>query len=99
MTEHTVLFLGLGRLFIFLIQKAPYKDLFKWSFLKELFDCDLCLGWWVYLTLSFAMNEVWFREVYVPVVSQVMTCSVATFGMWLIRQGWDAQFREIVFKE
>lgn len=98
----TVLYLGLGRLFIYLIQKAPYKDFLpKTDFLTQLFSCDLCLGWWVYLALAFILNQHWFEQNigYLPIVSEIITCSVATFVMWLLRQGWDNQFREIVYTE
>lgn len=107
MTARVVLYLAIGRLFIFLLQKSPYKRLVTlWvpadirQHLFELFGCDLCLGWWVYLALAVIMQEIWFTNDigYIPAFSEIITCSAATFLMWLIRNGWDSLFREIVFK-
>ena len=101
-----VLYFAVGRLVIYLLQKSPYKRLVSlWvpadirQSLYELFSCDLCLGWWVYLFLTVTMQEIWFtKEIgYIPALSEIITCSAASFLMWLLRNGWDSQFREVVF--
>lgn len=89
-----VLFLGLGRLIIFLAQKAPY---FKSNrFLNDLISCDLCLGVWVYTALSLVLNyNLFYHDFpYMPIFSECMTGAVAAFVMWLLREGWNAKFRE-----
>lgn len=96
----TLVFLFLGRLLIYYIQKAPYLQFLKVrAFWKELLECDLCLGWWVYLGLSFVLGEVWLVDVfYVPIISQILTTSMASFVMWLIAEGWNSKFRELNVK-
>ena len=94
MTTTGVVYLAIGKLLIYLIQKAPYKDYIKWGFLKDLVKCDLCLGWWVYFVLSVVLKQWWFFA-YQPIISEIITCSTATFVMWIVSRGWDSQFREI----
>lgn len=97
MITKTFAFLLIGRLLIFYVQKAPYLNfLKKWAFWKELLECDLCLGWWVYFGLSIGMREVWLNDIFlIPVFSEFITASIASFVMWLIADGWNNKFREL----
>lgn len=89
--EQFVLFLALGKLVMYLARKAPYKN---WvPFLKELFDCELCLGVWVYFFLSLVLHlHLEFATAY-PLFSAAMTGAVASFVMWVWTDGWNAKFR------
>jgi hypothetical protein len=97
------LFLSVGRLCIFLLQKFPFykfkflKGLFlEGGFLHDLFACDLCLGVWVFTILSafFRLNllEDYF---YIPVVSEFITGGITSFIAHLIRSGYQAQYSVI----
>jgi hypothetical protein len=95
------LYLGLGKLLIYLIQKSPYIRIIKWGFLTDLLKCDLCLGVWVYFGLSLVFQQIWFIHtiVYVPVLSEFLTGCTASFVMWLFSEGWNAKFREYIIKD
>ena len=95
------LYLGLGKLLIYLIQKSPYSKIIKWGFLLDLFKCDLCLGVWVYFGLSFAFGQTWFIHSipYVPILSEFLTGCTASFVMWLLSAGWHDKFSEFVIKD
>jgi len=96
---------ALGRLFIFLIQKSPYV---RWviglvsrersrAFLEELFGCDLCLGFWVYLVLALLFQ---YANVNVnvlgipnaPVISAIITGAITSFVVHVFVIGWRDRF-------
>ena len=101
---------ALGRLFIFFIQKSPY---IRWIiglvkkeknrvFLEELFGCDMCLGFWVYLILAllFQYANVNYINVNVnildvpnaPLISAIITGAITSFVVHLISVGWRDSF-------
>lgn len=102
-TSQEIAILLLGRLIIFMAQKAPYL---KWfgkgknrGFFLELFECDLCLGTWVYIALSLVFHHTWFNEIiYIPLLSHVFTGSAQAFAVWVFRNGWDALFKSYVIE-
>ena len=96
---------ALGRLFIFLIQKSPYV---RWviglvrrersrAFLEELFGCDLCLGFWLYLVLALLFQ---YANVNVnvldipnsPVISAIITGAITSFVVHVFVIGWRDRF-------
>jgi hypothetical protein len=83
-------FFLLGKLLMFLARKSPY---FKRGFLKELFDCELCSGVWVYTILAFIFR-VSFVDTQV-LLSAFITGSIASFLMWVFTAGWNTLFRDI----
>ena len=93
MTSSFALLLAVGKLLIFLGQKFVASNS-KNAFINRLFDCDLCLGTWVYIGLALAFKVAIFQDVYgyVPLVSEVVTGAVATFGMHLLSLGWRMKF-------
>lgn len=103
--SETLTIFALGRLIIFLAQKSPYFKLlasrntkFRAVFL-ELGECDLCLGVYVYSLLSLYFGYVWFTEIwYEPVLSEFFTGASMAVIMWLIRLGWDANFKTYVIE-
>lgn len=99
-----IFYAGLGRLFIFLIQKSPYIKFFvgffkgrSKEFLDELFGCDLCLGFWVYLTLAlifqYANVNVNVLDIpYAPVISAIITGAITSFVVHVFSAGWKDLF-------
>lgn len=99
-----IFYAGLGKLFIFLIQKSPYMKFiigfFKGrskEFLEELFGCDMCLGFWVYLTLAllfqYANVNVNILDIpNAPIISALITGAITSFVVHLISIGWRDKF-------
>ena len=99
-----IFYAGLGKLFIFLIQKSPYMkfiiDFFKGrskEFLEELFGCDMCLGFWGYLTLAllfqYANVNVNILDIpNAPIISALITGAITSFVVHLISIGWRDKF-------
>lgn len=99
-----IFYAGLGKLFIFLIQKSPYMKFiigfFKGrskEFLEELFGCDMCLGFWVYLTLAllfqYANVDVNILDIpNAPIISAIITGAITSFVVHLISIGWRDKF-------
>lgn len=84
-----------GRLLIWLLQtNGLMRPLWRLHpLLTELSECDLCLGFWVYLGLGWfvALPGAWPWP-----VELVILAAVATFTMHLIRLGWQAKFGVVI---
>lgn len=92
------MFFMVGKLCIYMLQIfPPTKKLSqKWEFTKKLFECDLCLGVWVFWFLSYLFNMDYLADYfYVPILSELITGAITSFIMHLISVGWDTKFREI----
>lgn len=96
--EPFLIFGGIGRLVVWILQKSPYRDLFNLigteslrRFLQKLFDCDLCLGVWVYSILAPIM-KINMYHFYVPVVSEILTGISMSFLVWLLVTGFKDRF-------
>ena len=99
-----IFYAGLGKLFIFLIQKAPYTKFiigfFKGrgrSFLEELFGCGLCLGFWIYtflaLLFQYANVNVNILDIpYAPLISAIITGAITSFAVHVFSTGWKDLF-------
>lgn len=78
---------------MYIARKSPY---FKRGFLGNLFECELCLGVWVYsflcLLLDFHLPQ---STTYLPILSEILAGMVMSFSMWLLTEGWNAKFRNI----
>ena len=89
-----------GRLFLFLLRKFPPFRSFmgKWEYSQELFDCDLCLGFWVYLALSpfFKMKIDMIEN---KVVRNTVLAGVTSFLTFLAAQGWKEHFEILVIED
>lgn len=84
-----------GRLIIWLLQT---NDLMRpvWQFrplLTELGDCDLCLGFWVYLVLALFVQLPGVWPWYVEIL---ILAAVASFTMHLVRLGWQTKFGVVI---
>ena len=93
---HFILLLAVGRLLIWLLQTAsPIRWLCRQVRLLSLLDCDLCLGFWVYLFLAL------FLPAFGPwpaLLNVVITAAFSTFVMHLLRLGWQAKFSTVVLE-
>ncbi len=81
-----------GKLLMFFLRKFPLTNrIAKKLHLITLIECNLCLGFWIYLILLF-----WFRvnifDIYYPVLSEIATAVFTSFVMWLLVIGWFEVF-------
>lgn len=89
-----VQYLVLGRLIVWVAQTSGPTRLI-WNlhpFLKELGECDFCLGCWIFpfLAVMFGVNLT--APIYVPFVSEIMTGIATSFAVHLARLGWQTKF-------
>jgi len=92
-----------GKVLIYLFQKSPYSSIIRWGLLKELFDCSLCLGVWVYFILAILLDINLFLEVikYNNITEYFLyfiTGAVTSFLVWVFSAGWDALFSVMEIK-
>jgi hypothetical protein len=100
MIDELVIYFAVGKVSIYLIQKFPLTQKLseKSELLEKLFNCNLCLGVWVYWFLAFLFGLHWQAFIYVPVLSELLFGACASFVMWLISLGWNSQFQTIVIE-
>ena len=98
---HSIIgFLLVGRLVVFVLQKFPLQKVIfigrlfeEGKFLEQLFECDLCLGFWLYSTLSFIYDVNLVTELgYVVIISNILTGALSTFVVHLLSIGWKNKF-------
>lgn len=100
MLSSWIVFLLIGRLFIYLWQQIPLPaSLGKYRAIEKLHQCDLCSGVWIYGILSLCTGlSLWeilgFQSI--PIVSQGVTGGVCSFLMWLLVAGWNEKFNNIL---
>jgi hypothetical protein len=94
-------FCVVGRVILFVLQKASssylkfIKSASRRGFLTELFECDLCLGVWVYSIGAVLLNvNVIYEICKIPFVSQIVSGILVSFLVWVLRNGWDTLFKE-----
>ena len=97
MTVEFVIFLGVGKLVIYTLQKF-LSDNVSNKFVNNLVSCDLCLGVWIYTALAtiYRINILTDVFPYIPVLSQLIIGCVASFVMHLLSLGWREKFSVIV---
>ena len=88
-------YLLIGRLLIWLLQiSGLMRPVWKsHPVLTELSECDLCLGFWVYLGLGWFVTPLDFWPRFIELV---ILAAVATFTMHLIRLGWQTKFGVVI---
>ena len=96
MTAEFLLFLGVGKLLIYLGQKFIHSNA-KNEFINKLFACDLCLGVWIYsiLAMMYKINILSDVFPYIPIVSGIIAGCVASFVVHLATIGWKTKFEVI----
>lgn len=89
-----LVWLGLGRLTIWAIQinGLTRPIISRYAKLKELVDCDFCLGFWVFAILAWAFGINLIAPVYIPVLSESASGLIASFFVHLARIGWTTKF-------
>ena len=97
MTGAFLLYLAAGKLLIWTGQKFIAANLRSWFFTK-LFECDFCLGVWVYVALALLFKITIMTDVfpYVPFVSEAIAGVTTSFLMHLLSIGWREKFAVIV---
>jgi len=92
---YLLLYAGTGRIVIFFSRKFLLNRVIKQGYFRELLECDLCLGFWVYALVSYLcdVNLVSFLPV---VISQALTGMIMSFIMRLVVAGWNAEFSNII---
>lgn len=89
----------MGRLIMFFLRKFPLtawiKD--KSMYIKELIECDFCLGMWVYIALSFLFDLDMYKDVFVgmTIANIIMTGITLSFLVTVFSDGWRARFEII----
>jgi len=102
-------FLLVGKLLVWVLQKFPMQKLFilgrffePGKFLRELFECQLCLGVWVFWGLSFITKTnfvtLLFGRSGLYVFDQWVTGAIASFVVYVFSVGWTTLFSTIVLE-
>ncbi len=91
-----ITYLVLGRLFTWTLQVAGPVRFFtdRTKFTSELFECDFCLGFWVYWFVSSWMEVDFIYEL--PPVPEpfnyFVTALISSFIVHVFRIGWENKF-------
>lgn len=91
-----------GRLVIFLVGQLPATKKMRIEFWNQLFNCDLCLGVWVFFIFCGLFHfEIisGFIGVYVPIVNELLSGAIISFIVHLIVLGWKLKFSEFTIVE
>jgi hypothetical protein len=88
-----ILFSAVGRLLTWLIQtNGLSKPLFDiHPKLTEMKECDLCLGFWVFLAMALIIRKATFK-LWPTWADSIVQAAIATFTVHLIRLGWHSKF-------
>lgn len=91
-----VIYLATGRLLTWLVQTSGLtRPLFdRHPLLKELSECDLCTGFWVFLALS-PRADLGFRP---RALNRVAWAAGGSFAAHLLRLGWHSKFTVTVIE-
>ncbi len=83
-----------GKVLIYLIQKFPLTLYISryWKILRDLVECDLCLGVWVYSLLNLFAFRLTFYSDRSDWIGEIITGSAISFIMHLISIGWKEKF-------
>lgn len=95
MSVEFLLYVAVGKLLIYLGGKAVSP---KGGLIRKLFECDLCLGVWVYTILSGLFQIRLLEDVYwyVPLVSELITGCVASYLVHLISIGFREKHLPVI---
>jgi hypothetical protein len=86
-----LLFALLGKLLIYLTQQFPPIQKIKAEFFQKLFECDLCLGVWIYFALSFVLKSDIF-DLSIPILGEFLTGAVTSFLVHVFSVGYKSKF-------
>jgi len=94
---------GLGRLLIYLFQSNGITTAFKERYtneddlLREFVECDLCIGFWVYLILAIFLKSSLTVGLWPKFVENIVLAGFTTLLVHLIRLGWNSKFAIIQY--
>jgi hypothetical protein len=91
-----LLYLGSGKLLLFLLKKFPpaKKFMSNGELLPQLYNCDLCFGFWVYLFVSFFM-DIKVDQVKNPIVRRLIVSAISTLLAQCSSVGYSELFTTI----
>lgn len=108
MIKDWFLFLVIGRVIIFFLQRFPFSKLWvvgklfrEGEFFGDLLACDLCLGLYIFGFFSWVLNIdflVLMGFHHVVFISELVTGAISSLVTWLIRNGWQSEFSTIEMK-
>jgi hypothetical protein len=89
-----IVMLVLGRLMVWALQTSgPTRRFWRLHpILKELGECDFCLGVWVFLALDILLRVNITDPYYMPYISEVVTAVTVSFAVHLARIGWSVNY-------
>ena len=89
-----VLFLLVGRLITWLLQdNGLLKPLWELHpTLTELGECDLCLGFWIFLVMALVVGKPTLSTIWPVHFDSLVQAAFSTFTMHLLRLGWHSKF-------
>lgn len=95
-----LLFLGSGKILLFFMRKFPpiRAVMSKWELSQKLFDCDLCLGFWVFLFLS-PWFDIDVKQINNKVLRWIVTACLSSFLSYLISVGWEQEYGTVVIED
>ncbi|MHA2030830.1 MAG: hypothetical protein ACW99Q_15735 [Candidatus Kariarchaeaceae archaeon] len=86
---------AIGKLLIYLFQKfLPAQYLFnRRESLKQLYECDLCLGVWIYFFLALIVGiDKFYDWTYIPAITEFIIGAITSFVIHLVSLGWKDKF-------
>ena len=91
-----LVYLGSGKLLLFLLKKFPPFQAFanKQELLQQLYSCDLCLGFWMYLFLSFFM-DIRVDQVKNSLIRRLLVAAISTLLAQCSSVGYSELFTTI----
>ena len=95
-----LVYLGSGKILLYLSKKFPPIQQFmsKGEFLRELYSCDLCYGFWVYLALS-PFFDIDVKQIKNRLLRLILTACFTTFLAHLVSIGWNEKFGILVIED
>ena len=91
-----------GRILIYLLQtNGITQELKRYTsedgLLREFIECDLCVGFWVYLFLAFTLKKTIEIGVWPRFVENIVLAGTTTLVIHLFRLGWNQKFAIIEY--
>lgn len=95
-----VLYLIIGKLFIFAIPKTPPAKWLanKYEFFKELIECGFCLGFWVYLVFAFIFTPQIEGIPQIIIIRELIIAILSSFLVYVFSAGWNSLFQTYVLE-
>jgi len=92
-----LIYLGSGKLLLFFIKKFPpiHDIMSKRELLKQLYECNLCFGFWVYLFLAPFIN-VDIDKINNKILKWIILACLSTYIAHTMSIGHDELFGKMV---